>query len=128
MLVVVDPVVLITGGTGAEKSAEIFNPASDPTSCSLPELPEIRSTHSQDGGLTCGGNGPSANNTCVKWNPASGSWEQTPFTLLEPRIFHVSWETPTGVYLIGGDSSPKTTEKVTADGSVLGFNLKYDTG
>ena len=128
LLVVVDPVVLITGGSD-RRSAEIYNPATNPTGCSLPQLPEIRSAHSQDGGLTCGGNDPSARNTCVIWNPASGGWDQTPFTLKESRNAHVSWETPTGVYLIGGYDSPKTSEKVTLDGdsSVFSFNLKYDT-
>ena len=125
LLVVVEPVVLITGGR--RKSAEIYNPATNATSCSLPPLPEIRSGHSQNVGLTCGGSDPSALNTCVKWNPASGGWNQTPFKLKESRVNHVSWETPTGVYLIGGDYSPKTSEKVTADSSVLSFNLKYDT-
>ena len=126
LLVVVDPVVLITGGSD-RKSAEIYNPATNPTGCSLPQLPEIRAEHSQDGGLTCGGNDPSARNTCVKWNPASGAWDQTPFTLKESRVHHVSWATPTGVYLMGGEYSPKTSEKVTADSSVLNFTLKYDT-
>ena len=126
LLVVVDPVVLITGGSD-RRSAEIYNPATNPTGCSLPQLPEIRTGHSQDSGLTCGGGDLSALNTCVKWNPASGAWDQTPFTLNKSRINHVSWETPTGVYLIGGDYSPKTSEKVNADSSVLSFNLKYDT-
>jgi len=40
----------------------------------------------------------------------------------------VSWATTSGVYLIGGEESVRTSEKVKLDGSVEeGFSLKYDT-
>ena len=115
-------VVLITGGyNGASlKSADIFNPVTN-TSCSLPQLPEARHLHSQDGGLVCGGY------KCVKWSPASGTWTQS-HTLRQKRGGHVSWATASGVYLIGGYDSRRTSEKVNLDGSVEeGFSLKYET-
>ena len=45
--------LLVTGG--GTKGTEIYNPVTK-TSCPLPALPEVRSLHSQDGPLLCGGN------------------------------------------------------------------------
>ena len=129
--------VLITGGGDSSnryrRSTEIYNPVSK-TSCSLPKLPKEskgkgkgRSFHSQDGELACGGGGTSAKKTCVRWSPASGTWTKS-HTLREPRYGHVSWATSSGVYLIGGDLSLRTSERVWVNGSVEnGFSLKYDT-
>ena len=65
--------------------------------------------------------------TCVKWSPASGTWVQS-HTLRQRRWGHVSWATDSGVYLIGGQISSKTSEKVMLNGSVVeSFGLKYDT-
>ena len=122
-------VFFITGGWGNSgavlKSAEIYNPVTK-TSCSLPQLPEARSLHSQDGGLVCGGLA-STLTSCVKWSPASGTWTQS-HTTRQKRGGHVSWATASGVYLIGGTISKRTTEKVKLDGSVEdGFSMKYQT-
>ena len=127
------PSVLISGGVinGAIiKSVEIYNPVTN-TICSLPELPDARNEHTQDGELACGGDGDSSNTltTCVKWSSESGSWTQS-HTLRQRRIWHVSWATEDGVYLMGGmdSSSEFTTELVKEDGSVEdGFSLKYST-
>ena len=119
---------MITGGynNGLLKSAEIYNPVTK-TSCSLPQLPEARRFHSEDGGLACGGYSTATQTSCVKWSPASGTWTQS-HTLRQNRYAHVSWVTASGVYLIGGTSSKMTSEKVKLDGSVEeGFSLKYDT-
>ena len=120
-------VVLITGGYDKVRSAEIFNPDTK-TSCSLPQLPEVRYQHSEDGGLACGGDaGDATRSSCVKWSPASGAWTKS-HTLREKRALHVSWATASGVYLIGGKYSQRTSEKMKMDGSVEeGFSLKYDT-
>ena len=65
--------------------------------------------------------------TCIKWSPASGTWTQS-HTLRQSRSGHVSWSTSSGVYLMGGWGSLRTSEKVKIDGSVEeGFVLKYDT-
>ena len=126
-----DDVVLITGGAdGADRfSSEMYDPFTK-TSCSLPQLPDARGGHSQNAGLTCGGGykAPASATTCVKWNPASGTWKKS-HTLKEGRTGHVSWETPSGVYLLGGDSSntKRTSAKVNKDSSVeQSFSLKYD--
>ena len=91
----------------------------------------MRYYHSQDGELACGGGGPSTStpNTCVKWNPASGTWRKS-HTLQGKfgRYGHVSWATASGVYLIGGFFSGRTSEKVKEDRSIEdGFGLKYTT-
>ena len=119
-------VVLITGGADGDDmlSSEIYNPFTK-TSCSLPQFNDARRGHSQNAGLTCG----SATNTCVKWNPASGTWKKS-HTLKNVRAGHVSWATESGVYLLGGNSANtrRTSEKVNNDGSVEdSFSLKYDT-
>ena len=119
---------MITGGYngGRLRSAEIFNPVTK-TSCSLPQLPEGRYRHSEDGGLACGGYLTATQTSCVKRSPASGTWTKS-HTLRQRRSQHVSWATASGLYLIGGDYSGKTSEKVKLDGSVEeGFSLKYDT-
>ena len=44
------------------------------------------------------------------------------------RYDHCSWASPSGLVLLGGDSSPRTTEKIQEDGtSSYSFTLKYDT-
>ena len=122
--------VLITAGyrfnVGHLRSAEMFLPSSN-TTCSLPELPEGRVYHTQDGGLACGGGDSSSTETnCDRWS--AGTWTRTSHTLRERRDAHVSWSTSEGVYLIGGTYSWKTSELVKEDGSVEeGFALKYNT-
>ena len=114
-------VVLITGGA-ERKSSEIYNPVTK-ASCSLPQFAEVRSGHTQDGELACGG----GVSNCVKWSPASGTWTPS-HTLREARVSHLSWETTSGVYLLGGYNTRLTSEKINMDGSVVeSFNLKYET-
>ena len=104
--------VLITGdGAGGSRSAEIYNPLSN-TSCSLPWLPEGRYYHSQNGDLVCGGGGTNTTRTsCIKFNPASGTWTQS-HTLRQRRAAHVSWATASGVYLIGGWDSKNLNQGI----------------
>ena len=117
--------VLITGGSSSGRTTEIYNPLTK-TSCSLPQLPEARNHHTQDGDLACGGTGSSSQTTCVTWSPASGTWTHS-HTLRKGEYGRVSWATDSGVYLIGGSAGAKT-QKVKLDGSVEeGFVLKYRT-
>ena len=124
-----DPSVLITVGYNVKnlQSVEIYNPVTS-SICSLPQLPEDRGAHTQDGNLACGGWGPADRlNNCVKWSSESGTWTQS-HTLLQSRTGHVSWATEDGVYLMGGEIGKKTTELLKEDGSVEdGFSLKYNT-
>ena len=123
----ISAVLIIGDGAGSRRSAEIYNPLTN-TSCSLPQFPEDRYRHSQDGDLACGGGGTNRTRTsCIKWSPASGTWTKS-HTLRQSRFGHGSWATASGVYLIGGWYSKKTSEKVKSDGTVEdGFVLKYDT-
>ena len=125
--------ILITGGYNGDylKSAEMFLPSSN-TTCSLPQLPEGRYDHTQDGGpgLACGGPFSSTWNSCDRW--IVGTWTRTSHTLREKRGDHLSWSTAEGVFLIGGWDSlgwdGMTSELVKEDGSVEeGFALKYNT-
>ena len=124
---------LMTGGyRGATiKSTEMFLPSSN-TSCTLPELPQGRHYHTQDGGLLCGGgygggsSGSTTQNSCERFS--AGTWTRTSHNFREPRFLHVSWSTAEGVYLIGGIYSGTTSELIKEDGSVEeGFALKYNT-
>ena len=125
--------VLITGcfspapGPTSGNTSEIYNPFTK-TSCVLPKLSVGRYYHSQNGGLACGGGlTPSPRSSCVKWSLNSGSWSSF-WTLRKQRNGHVSWVTASGVYLIGGSYSDKSSEKVKSDGTVEeGFTLKYYT-
>ena len=111
-------VVIITGGSDGKnklKTAEIYHPITN-TSFFVRSLPEGRIVHSQDGLLACGGADSNTQKTCVKWSPTSGTWNQSN-NLTENRTRHTSWATASGVYLIGGEKSPLTSEKVKFDGS-----------
>ena len=45
--------------------------------------------------------------------------------LLEPRYNHVSWASPEGPVLMGGDLSSNTTENILT--GLQSFTLKYET-
>ncbi len=118
--------ILITGGVkeGHLKSTEIYLPSGN-TSCSLPDLPKGRALHTQDGPWACGGDSSISMATCDRWS--EGSWTRLA-SLSVTRSGHVSWATASGLYLIGGGYSEKTSELVKEDGSVEeGFKLKYKT-
>ena len=70
--------ILITGGLGADLSAEVFLPATS-TSCQLPGLVLERSSHTQDNLLVCGGSG--SGSSCEEFSPATGTWALTNHTL-----------------------------------------------
>ena len=108
------------------QSVEIYNPVTN-TICSLPELPEARYYHTQDGELACGGFGDSSNTwrTCVKWSSESGSWTQS-HTLRQERIWHVSWATEDGVYLMGGPALRSKDHRTSKGGWVSGGWVRSD--
>ena len=126
--------VLITGGHRLSDylwSAEIYLPSVN-TSCSLPELPDGRGAHTQDGPWACGGGEDSSTETtCDKFS--EGIWTRQSLSLMKMRKEHVSWATASGVYLIGGlgghyTGSGKTSEMVKEGGTVEnGFHLDYNT-
>ena len=124
----------MTGGWTTTKIAEVYNPESG-SICKLPDLPDERTGHSQDGGLLCGGGNINVTKTsCLQWSTDSGSWEKSHVFQIE-RIEHSSW-TPTsgaGTYLFGGvfgndATTGRTTEIVKPDGSYVDSGFKLEHG
>ena len=89
--------------------------------CQLSDKPE-NTGQTQDGFLMCGGGAqPKA---CSAFNPVSGQWENDTVTWKDPkRIYHVSWFSPNGDFLMGGSGkeTPFTTTKLPSGD--LGFPI-----
>ena len=121
--------VLITGGEGAYQSAEIYHPDRD-TPCVLPDLPDRRYGHTQDGSMVCGGS--DTRRSCQRWNADTGIWVLVTDSLIEDRRYHISW-TPresSDTYLIGGYKSGNTSEAIALDfdnGVTSSFLLQHRT-
>ena len=118
--------MLITGGftdnSAKLKSVEAYNPHISIV-CKLSNLPESRVGHTVCGGLLCGGqdNGRS----CLKFGLLG--FVKATVSLKQQRSWHLCWNVPEGVLLLGGESSPSTTELVLRDGSasVSKFDLTH---
>ena len=115
-----------------EKSVEVLHSDGTPW-CSLPDLPDDRSYHTQTGLLTCDGVSTSTKKTgtsCIKFS--EGKWKPS-HKLKEERYTHSSWASPLGTVLMGGEEGEpvedigKTTELLdeTSGKSVMHFPLKY---
>ena len=124
------PAVLITGGFGAEQSVEIYHPDRD-SPCVLPDLPEDRYSHTQDGSLMCGGGGLYTSRTCRRWNRDNGTWDLVTESLTGyNREDHISWTPVDGsvTYLMGGWMSPETSDVIDQDNYVeSSFPLQHKT-
>ena len=118
--------VMITGGDGpgaTEQSVEVI--LEDGSTCTMPDLPPPgRSQHSATGLTLCGGSNGVAATTCSKFN---GEWEIS-HNLPNNRPSPESWQSPNGIYLIGGLGSPYTSEVIDADGNTeSAFDLTDET-
>ena len=82
--------------------------------------------HTMEGLTVCGGSSYSdTNKLCLSLR--AGGWVNTSF-LLEYRSFSLSWSSPAGLVLLGGQDSPRTTERPQEDGSsAYGFPLEEET-
>ena len=109
---------LKSGGGGPLKSVEAYNPYI-PKICKLPDLPYAVDRHTLCGGLLC------YEKSCLKLGP-SGFVNAT-VSLKQRRTYHLCWNVPEGVLLLGGQYSPSTTEMVLHDGSasVSKFDLSH---
>jgi hypothetical protein len=118
--------VLITGGTGAKTSTELFLPHSGKT-CSLQSLPDIRHHHSLDVVskkiILCGGG--SSLTSCLEFLPTSstGTWANYG-TLAQGRYAHTSHSFQGELIMLGGSASSRTTEII---GKGMRYNLQQDT-
>merc|ERR550539_1504331 len=135
------PGFLITGGwpENSQKKVELYNPSSG-NSCPLQDLQVKRKDHSSCAGLVCGGRGKRGSlsvQSCEKFNGTSVS-PLPSLTLRQKRQWHLCWTLPgpgDNILLLGGLSSPTTTEIVSGSSSFLtyflpssdSFNLPYNT-
>jgi len=122
--------LLISGGLyfGRLTDVEVWVPSTG-HHCTLPSLPAGRDFHSQEGATVCGGGyfGSPTRTSCRTLSD-DGTWEVTT-RLLEERYDHSSWASPSGTRLIGGQVSPRTSEKIeeSSETSSHSFDLEYDT-
>ena len=124
--------VLMTGGYWGRdrdlpKSAEIYHPDSD-SACILPDLPDHREGHTQDGLLLCGG--LYTDGSCRKWNNITGAWDLLTESLKWFRHGHTSWTPENGsvTYLMGGSPSAYPSEVVDLDNGQVNasfINMKH---
>ena len=122
--------IIVSGGNVdsmmGDKSVEVLHSDGTPW-CSLPDLPEDRSYHTQTGLLACGGvSNEIWTTSCFKFS--EGKWKPS-HKLKKERQYHSSWASPRGTVLMGGSPTWKTTELLddTTGVSVMHFPLKYDT-
>ena len=126
------PAVLITGGWAGLISAEIYHPDRD-SACVLPDLPDVRFGHTQDGSLLCGGSYLAGDpRSCRRWNPDTGSWDLVTESLTVERVYHISWTPADGsvTFLMGGDEGFEdyTSEVIGSDNNVsTSFPLQHST-
>ena len=119
--------MMISGGNGSETSVEVISPSGG--SCTLPPLPSPRTSHTLTLGggsaLACGGWG-GAGRSCARLT--GGGWSSS-HGLQQPRAGHASWAVTSGVILLGGAASPRTSELAWHgdDASSPSFPLQYDT-
>ena len=108
--------IIVTGGEGEGynylTSVEVLSPTGVRLPCSVPLLPSAQSPfsryhHTQDGAVACGGYYYEDATNC-RTLTASG-WTKS-HDLIYQRRRHVSWNSPDGLLLMGGDYSYRTTE------------------
>ena len=118
--------MLITGGYtdngGRLRSVKAYNPYINKI-CKLPDMPTHRNAHTLCGGLLCGGR--NSGKSCLKLGPSG--FVKAKVSLQQSRMYHLCWNWPRGVLLLGGENSPSTTELVLYDGSASEskFNLSH---
>ena len=123
--------ILITGGWGADQSAELFTPLDNRT-CELPPLPDRRADHVQSGDMMCGGQ--LTLRTCIRWSVEQGAWVTLPVSLTQERVDSSAWSVSQdqSLVIMGGgydEAARDTSETVSGDGVSTrpSFKLKYKT-
>ena len=115
---------MVAGGSVKGNTVELLN-LDGSWHCSLPPLPEQRSSHTQTGLVACGGFQKNVTKSCVRFSKGEEEWKKS-HTLKNQRWSHVSWDSPDGVLLMGGYGSFTTTELLTNNGDTTpGFKIKY---
>ena len=118
--------IIVTGGDGIDAGSSVEVILSNGSLCTLPSLPGARNRHSQSGLTACGGFDSQAQDTCTTFS--SGVWV-TSHHLNPFRKHHVSWNSPSGLMLLGGASSMQTTSLLSSTTSSVSdqFELLYAT-
>ena len=118
--------IIVTGGGGIDAGSSVEIILSNGSLCTLPSLPGARNRHSQSGLTACGGQYSQAQDTCTTFS--SGAWA-TSHNLNPFRKHHVSWNSPSGLMLLGGASSMQTTSLLSSTTSSVSdqFELLYNT-
>ena len=120
----------MSGGYGALKSAEVI--LENGRTCTMtPDLPPPgRYQHTATGLTVCGGWADGDEETGTTCSTFTGQWE-TSHQLGVPRYGHVSWDSPSGIILLGGFVSEafQTTETLSHNSSTTSsaFQLPYHT-
>ena len=125
--------LLVTGGGSDDgdgpQTAEVMLPTGQ--SCSLPDLPSPgRWGHTQSGLTACGGWGDGTGGNCFTFTDQE--WEQS-HVLTAQRQDHVSWQSPMGIFLLGGlggvYNGAQSSELLsnTSSISTSAFTLPYGT-
>ena len=86
------------------KTAEVVFPASGKI-CPLPDLPKAVKEHTQEGLVLCGAKEDKTSCFTLSEN----GWTKS-HDLNEERYDHVSWQMEEGILLMGGASTPDSTE------------------
>ena len=116
--------LLISGGYGPSRSAELYLPQSG-AQCELPEIGQDFAAHTADNLTLCGGD--FTRTSCVSLTEEG--WV-TSSNLLQERYYHSSWASPSGLRLLGSAvlANLKTTEVLLQNGtSQQSFTLQYNT-
>jgi len=121
-------VIMVTGGLPSDDVGQHVELLSSKGThiCDLEDLPYRRTSHSQDGTISCGG--AYTKDSCLIFS--DGTWKSHGKTLKNPRRGHSSWTRGTTIFLIGGWDSPMTTEIISMDGDQqprASFNLAHST-
>ena len=104
-------------------SVEVILPSG--RSCSLPSLPAPRADHSQSGLTACGGwaellQWETTLHSCVTF--IAGVWKRS-HTLSKSRLYHVAWQSPAGILLMGGTEQTSELVSATTSTTSLGFDM-----
>ena len=95
------------------KSSEILH-LNGTHRCSLPDFPIETWGHSQNGLTVCGNSEVTYRSNCYEL--MDGVWTLTQ-TLLKPRVYHSSWQSNKGLFMMGGVGikSEQNTEILSQD-------------
>ena len=131
MIVTGGNVITVDGLEKFSKFVELIYP--NGRTCSLPDLPEGRDTHSQTGLVICGGELPyrvddKEHTSCFTFR--AGAWVRSHTLAGQGRLWHSSWASPLGPILFGGlwKDTRKTTELLSSSSQNTKklFNLPYE--